>query len=84
MKTSVEQLVSLGDTMARHLGVTHWAVSRRLTGKGDFFGRLKDGKDIQTGTFDRMLAALSEAWPADLEWPADIPRPEPQAKDPAA
>lgn len=31
--------------------------------------------DIKAGKYDQWMQALSNAWPDDLEWPADVPRP---------
>ncbi|MGS4945162.1 hypothetical protein ACVDG3_06760 [Meridianimarinicoccus sp. RP-17] len=78
MMTPQQQLTVLADTLASHDGVTHFAISQRLLGRGDFFKHLrKPGRDIRFGTYDRLLRKFSERWPADLEWPADIPRPAP-------
>ena len=84
MKTASEQLVSLAETMASHQGVTHWAISMRYTSKGDYFARKKRiGAKVDADMFARLLQSFSNDWPSDLEWPADIPRPEPQAKEAA-
>lgn len=72
-----DQLLILSEILAAHDGVTHWAISMRLPGRGDFFKQLrKPGRDIRFGTYDRLLRKFSEVWPSDLEWPANIPRPE--------
>lgn len=76
MKNAKEQLLTLSDTFARHAGITHWAVSMRLLGRGDFFQKLwLPNRDLRMGTYERLLAAFSSCWPEDLEWPADVPRP---------
>lgn len=68
-------LITLAETMAAHHGVTHFAISMRALGKGDFFKKLMAGGDCRTATAARVLAWFSDNWPADLEWPRDIPRP---------
>ena len=68
-------LITLAETMAAHHGVTHFAISMRALGKGDFFKKLMAGGDCRTATATRVLARFSDNWPADLEWPRDIPRP---------
>ncbi|MBN8290557.1 hypothetical protein JI664_01130 [Rhodobacter sp. NTK016B] len=68
-------LTSLAETMAAHAGVTHYAISMRALGKGDFFKKLKAGGDCRTATAARVLSWFDENWPSDLEWPSDIPRP---------
>jgi len=77
-----QTLIKLADAWARHDGVTHWAISMRLTSKGDFFKRLLDGKDCHTATAQRVIERFSDRWPADLPWPADMPRPR-RAEDAA-
>lgn len=70
-------LLTLATLWADHDRVTHWAISMRLVRKGDFFKRLMDGHDCREATYRRVLRLFSDHWPADLSWPADIPRPEP-------
>jgi hypothetical protein len=68
-------LIKLADLQARHLGVTHFAISMRALGKGDFFKKLKEGGDCRTATAAKIMKHFADHWPADLEWPADVPRP---------
>ena len=70
-------LITLVDTLAKHQGVTHFAISMRALGKGDFFKKLKDGGDCRTRTAARMLAWFDQNWAPDLECPSTIPRPTP-------
>jgi len=76
MSRATDHLTRLTRTLGEHLGVTHWAISFRVAKRGDFFKRLMDGRDCSTGKYEEILAKLSAMWPEDLEWPADIPRPE--------
>lgn len=82
--TQRHTLITLAETMATHGGVTHFAISMRALGKGDFFKKLIAGGDCRTATAARVLAWFSENWPADLEWPRDIPRPPKSKKEKAA
>ena len=68
-------LITLADALASHEGVTHYAISMRALGKGDFFARLKNGGDCRTASASRLMSYFASVWPADLEWPRDIPRP---------
>ena len=70
-------LITLVDTLAKHQGVTHFAISMRALGKGDFFKKLKDGGDCRTRTAAKVMAFFDANWPSDLEWPRTIPRPTP-------
>ena len=70
-------LTNLATSFGHHEGVSHWAVSYRATGKGDFFRRLMDGHTCTIATFNRILQWFSNHWPAGLPWPPDIPRPTP-------
>lgn len=81
--TPPQHLVALARSLAAHEGVTHWAISGRMTratsptrkGKGDFFLKLMDGGDCRTSTYTRTIRWFAANWPQDLEWPSDIPRP---------
>lgn len=68
-------LITLADALACHQGVTHFAISMRALGKGDFFKRLKEGGDCRTATASRLMEFFESAWPIDLQWPRNIPRP---------
>ena len=70
------QIVELAERLAAHQGVTHFAISMRIFGKGDFFKGLKGGRDCRTRTAVRALGWFTKNWPADLDWPSDIPRPQ--------
>lgn len=77
-------LITLATTLAAHRGVTHYAISMRALGKGDFFKRMIErGFDCRTATAERLLAWFDENWDRDLEWPRDIPRPSSKQEDAA-
>lgn len=73
--TQTTALITLADTLAAHQGVTHYAISMRALGKGDFFKNLKAGRDCRTGTAAKLLTWFDQNWAEDLAWPRDIPRP---------
>lgn len=79
----IKHIVVTADALAKNEGVTHWALSMRLTGKGNFLHRLSAGRDCHTGTYEAVMRKLSAMWPIDLEWPADIPRPPTKKGDTA-
>lgn len=75
MSSARQNLLRLAAYLAAHECVTHWAISMRLFGKGDFFSRLEKGTNPRSDTYEKALALFSRAWAEDLEWPEDIPRP---------
>ena len=77
-------LITLATTLAAHDGVTHFAISMRALGKGDFFKNLMAGGDCRTTTAARVVGWFDANWPADLEWPRDIARPQPRKKKESA
>jgi hypothetical protein len=70
-----QHLITLADAYARHLNVSHWRVAFLVRGDGQFFKRLRDGKGCTLKTAISTVQWFSDHWPADLEWPADFPRP---------
>ncbi|MGR3823586.1 MAG: hypothetical protein ACU0A5_13535 [Salipiger marinus] len=80
MSSAQKNLLRLAADLAEHEGVTHWAISMRLFGKGDFFRNLEKGSHPRSDTYERALALFSKAWPADLEWPKGVERPSPTEK----
>ncbi len=81
MTNLIQQIVSLGETLADHQGRTHWTISKLISSKSDLLHRLQGGADISTRTYERTLQNFSSVWPADLEWPADVPRPDVPSKE---
>jgi len=75
MSTYTEHLIQLADALGKHEGVTHWAISMRVTGRGDRIERLMNGGDVLTGTYEEIVREFSAVWPADLDWPRDVHRP---------
>ena len=70
------ELLTLAETLAAHQGVTHFAISMRALGKGDFFKKLKvPGAGCHIRTAERLMRFFDETWPADLPWPEEVRRP---------
>lgn len=55
----------------------------RLVGSPSMAARLAEGR-VTIATAHRVTQWLSDHWPADLDWPSDIPRPAPRSEDEAA
>ncbi len=83
--TQRQHLISLAEALAAHQGVTHYAISMRALGKGDFFKKMIElGYDCRTRTAERLMQWFSDNWPdQELAWPRDIPRPTPNKKEAA-
>ena len=77
MNTPYQHLIDLSEAYAGHMNLSHWRVAFLVRGDGQFFRRLREGKGCTVKTASKVFDWFSENWPADLEWPADIPRPNP-------
>lgn len=84
MSKQVEHILRLTELIQLHENITHWTVSKRISTKSDYLDRLMKGGDTGTRVAEGVLLRLSHIWPLDLEWPADIPRPEDQRRKAAS
>ena len=73
-----ESITRLFRMYAAHRGLALSTVSTYAAAAGDFYARLERGHDLTTRRAARVTQWLSDRWPADLDWPSDIPRPEPR------
>ena len=78
MRINGQGVVFLAERLAQHQGVTHWAISQRIFGKGQFFDNLMKGKNCWVVSLEKAHRWFGANWPSDLEWPDDIPRPDRQ------
>ena len=76
-----ESIMRLFRLYAAHRGLALSTVSTYAAAAGDFYARLERGHDLTTRRAARVTQWLSDRWPADLDWPADIPRPPPAEPD---
>jgi hypothetical protein len=74
---SISSLLTLCDTFGTHTGRRRATVSTILFNDGDKLEGLAGGRDIGVNRLDRAIRDLSRMWPADLEWPENILRPDP-------
>lgn len=70
-----KHLSELADLYAAHIGRGLHTIAARVGVHNRFFLRLKDGRGCHIDTFDQVTRWFVANWPADLEWPRDIPRP---------
>ena len=76
-----KSLVELGQRFADARGVSLWWVGLKVANDGKYFVRLRAGKTCTLRSARTVVQHLSDIWPGDLEWPADIPRPPPRPSD---
>lgn len=58
-------------------GCAEATLSTRMLGDGKRLSAIRSGSDIGVRRLAEAVAWLSRNWPADLDWPADVVRPEP-------
>ncbi len=61
---------------AARQGIAMSTLSRKV-GSPSMAARLEQGR-VTIATVRRVEKWLSDHWPDDLDWPADIPRPSPR------
>ena len=81
--TTSELLHRLGSSFAKSKKLALSTVGQRCMGHGHFFERVREGR-VTIRRADRAIQWFSDHWPSDLDWPADIVRPEPTPDSPAA
>jgi hypothetical protein len=70
-----KQLHMLATTYAAHVKRGLYSLADRVGTHTRFFINLEKGRGGHIDTFNRAYAWFDANWPADLEWPAAIPRP---------
>lgn len=80
--TLVSQLLIVTDAYRRARGLSQSRVATLLFNDGKKLALLRAGGDLVTGSYERALAWLSENWPDDTPWPADVRRPQSCASKP--
>jgi len=69
------RLARLADAYCRATGLARPTLSSRLFGSGIVLDDIAKGtRDLNTGTYERVVRQLSMDWPDDLPWPANIER----------
>lgn len=58
-----DALLKLATSLAAHHGVTHFAISMRALGKGDFFKKLIDGGEATAEDYAAAVAAIRARHP---------------------
>ena len=72
---NTQSLITLAETLIAHEGGSEATISNKITTNARLFQRLRAKKGCTVSTFGNAMNWFSRNWPADLEWPADVPRP---------
>jgi len=83
MDSTTRSLLDLAEAFSTATGRSVTTVSRRATGSGMTFARIRNGGGITTRRAARAVQWFSDHWPRDLTWPGDVPRPTPSPDSPA-
>lgn len=78
-----KMLVNLAEAYAAHRGLKLSTVATYAATDGKFFKGLEDGASCTLRRAATVLQWFSDNWPADLEWPRQIPRPSKSKKEAA-
>ena len=78
-----KQLVILGETYAKHLGLELSTVSTYAANDGKWLGGLRGSASCTLRRAAAVVQWFSTHWPADLEWPPSIQRPPAKGREAA-
>jgi hypothetical protein len=78
-----EDISRLADILGAHIERSAYTLAARAGVHSRLFKRLEAGLGCRVDTYSRALTWFSDNWPADLEWPRDIPRPPKPKKETA-
>ncbi len=70
-----EQIIVVADRYAEAAGIGRKRVSTIVLNRGSKLDDIAEGGDLTTGTFEKAMEWFSKNWPAEVDWPADVPRP---------
>lgn len=79
----IEHLTILAEAYSAHRGLKLSTVGVYAVNDGKFFDRIKAGGGCTIRTAEKVMSWFGDVYPADLEWPREIPRP-PKSKKEAA
>ncbi len=78
MIKETENLMTLGRLYSANKKQSLRTLATKAANGGAFFDRLAKGKTITVRKYYNLIQWFSDNWPADLDWPKDIERPEPR------
>lgn len=65
-------------------GVGSATIGKQAAGDWRFFDRIAAGKGFTARKYDEVMQWFSDHWPKGVVWPANVPRPAPDAETVAA
>lgn len=77
----IDELLEVVSRLSEASGLSEATISSRYLGGGTVARDLRAGRDMGARRIARAMRELSDAWPADAHWPADVPRPQAQAAE---
>ena len=77
-KELTQHLLCLCDRYAVAQKLKKSTIGRLCAADTRFFSRLQNGKTFTAKKYDAVVQWFSDHWPADVAWPDEVIRPEPQ------
>lgn len=77
--TMIDSLLLLVETYAKATNLAEATISSRVMKDGKRIAAIRLGKDIGARRLGEAIQWFSDHWPANAEWPPEIPRPQKQA-----
>lgn len=71
-------ILRLTTTLSQATNRSEWSTIGSLTGKHNLVQAIRAKRSFLVSTYDEVVQAYSNFWPAGLPWPEDIERPDPQ------
>jgi hypothetical protein len=75
--TLTEHILETARAYCAARGLSISRVSTIVFNDGKKLDLIASGRDLHTAKYEHAMAWFSENWPEDVDWPADVPRPEP-------
>lgn len=75
---SLYSFLAVFDAFCSGRGIAETRASTLILNGGGRIGAIRSGKsDVGVKTLAKAMQLMSDTWPPDTVWPADVPRPPP-------
>jgi hypothetical protein len=71
----IAHLLKLAEEFCVSTNIAEATLSNRLFMDGKRLTAIRAGSDVGVRRIGRAIAWLSDNWPPDVDWPAEVPRP---------